>query len=224
MPKRMPRTTCTRALLPLALIATLHAQTPADIATPQLQILAPNLARISGIEPTQTISYVRFFLLATPDAPAQPAPANTSAAFDLTRPTLTAQCTQDKKGKQHFELFVNFGNVTDTTYYPPWRPTSPDDHFPPRTDKVSITMEFLGYTHFKPVKRQFEKVLSPYGQLRYNNPAVGSSNLEDLSYYLQVLRALPTLRLTLGTQSASFLTTPLLAQLHAEPLCHASGL
>ncbi len=85
-------------------------------------------------------------------------------------------------------------------------------------------MDFLGYTKFKPAKRQFEKVLAPYGQLRYNNPGVGSSNMEDLSYYLQVLRALPTLRLTLGPQSASFFMTPLLAQLHADPLCRASGM
>jgi hypothetical protein len=67
-------------------------------------------------------------------------------------------------------------------------------------------------------------VIAPYGQLRYNNPAVGSSNMEDIAYYLQVLRSLPTLRVTAGPQSASFLTTPLLAQLHNEPLCRASGL
>lgn len=211
--------TCLPALLSLTLVATLHAQSTADsTATPSVQMLAPNLARLSGVEPTQNISYVRFFLLADPptSAPAQP------AAFDLSRPTLTAQCTQDKKGKQRFELFVNFGNVTDTAFYP-WRPTLPTDDFPPPTEKVTLTMEFLGYTHFKPVKRQFEKVPAPYGQLRYNNPAVGSSNLEDFAYYLQVLRALPTFRVTLGTQTASFLTTPLLAQLHAEPLCRASG-
>jgi hypothetical protein len=195
------------------------AQTAPDPATaPQLQPIAPNLARLSGVEPTQSITYTRFFLLAIPEDPPQSAPG----AFDITRPTLTAQCTQDKKGKQHFELFVNFGNIADTAFYPPWRPTLPTD-FPPRTEKITVIMEFLGYTKFKPVKRQFEKVLSPYGQLRYNNPGGGSANMEDLSYYLQVLRALPTLRLTAGTQSASFLTTPLLVQLHADPLCRASG-
>lgn len=201
-------------LRPLLTLTLLLAQAAPSTTTPKLQILAPNLARLSGVEPTQRITYVRFFLLAD-SAPPQ-------SAFDITRPTLTAQCTQDAKGKLRFELFVNFGNVTDTAYYPPWRPTLPTD-FPTKTEKVTVTMEFLGYTHFKPVKRQFEKVLSPYGQLRYNNPGRGSSNMEDLSYYLQVLRALPTLRLTAGAQTASFLTTPLLAQLHAEPLCRASG-
>lgn len=205
-----------RALLALTLLI---AQSPTDSSTPQLQTLAPNLARLSGVEATQHISYVRFFLLETPAATPPPQPA-----FDITRPTLTAQCTQDAKGKLRFELFVNFGNIPDTTYYPPWRPTSPDELFPPRTEKIPVTMEFLGYTKFKPVKRQFEKVLSPYGQLRYNNPGAGSTNMEDIPYYLQVLRALPTLRLTAGTQTASFLTTPLLAQLHADPLCRASGL
>jgi hypothetical protein len=208
-----------RALLAATLALVQTAPSTNEAVVPQLQTLAPNLARLSGVEPTQSISYVRFFLL---EYPPQSPPANPPAAFDITRPTLTAQCTQDKKGKLRFELFVNYGSITDIAFYPPWRPTLPTD-FPPRTDKITVTMEFLGYTHFKPVKRQFEKVLAPYGQLRYNNPGSGSSNMEDLSYYLQVLRALPTLRLTAGTQSASFFTTPLLAQLHADPLCRASG-
>jgi hypothetical protein len=206
-----------RTLLAIALLA---LQNPAATSPAPLETLAPNLARLSGMEPTSGIRYVRLFLLE--DAAHTPS-QTTPAPFDLTRATLTAQCTQDKKGKLHFELFVNFGNIPDTAFYPPWRPTLPTD-FPPPTEKVTVTMEFLGYTHFKPAKRQFEKVIAPYGQLRYNNPAVGSSNMEDIAYYLQVLRSLPTLRVTAGPQSASFLTTPLLAQLHNEPLCRASGL
>jgi hypothetical protein len=206
-----------RTLLAIALLA---LQNPAATSPAPLETLAPNLARLSGVEPSSGISYVRLFLLE--DAAHNPS-QTPSADFDLTRATLTAQCTQDKKGKLHFELFVNFGNINDTAYYPPWRPTLPTD-FPPPTEKVTVTMEFRGYTRFKPAKRQFEKVIAPYGQLRYNNPAVGSSNMEDIAYYLQVLRSLPTLRVTAGPQSASFLTTPLLAQLHNEPLCRASGL
>jgi len=206
-----------RTLLAMALVALQNSAPPSQ---PPLETLAPNLARLSGVEPTSGITYVRLFLLE--DAAHNPSQTE-PAAFDLTRATLTAQCTQDKKGKLHFELFVNFGNITDTAFYPPWRPTLPTD-FPPPTQKVTVTMEFLGYTRFKPAKRQFEKVVAPYGQLRYNNPAVGSANMEDIAYYLQVLRSLPTLRLSAGPQSASFLTTPLLAQLHNEPLCRASGL
>ena len=209
-----------RMLLALALLSVQTAATANDTTTPRLETLAPNLARLSGVEPTSGITYVRLFLLE--DAAHNPSQTE-PAAFDLTRATLTAQCTQDKKGKLHFELFVNFGNITDTAFYPPWRPTLPTD-FPPPTEKVTVTMEFLGYTRLKPAKRQFEKVVAPYGQLRYNNPAVGSANMEDIAYYLQVLRSLPTLRLSAGPQSASFLTTPLLAQLHNEPLCRASGL
>lgn len=206
-----------RALLAVTLLNAQTAPAPPDsTATPQLQTLAPNLARFSGTDSSSGITYVRIFLLSDP-------PPNTPATFDLTRPTLTAQCTQDKKGKLRFELFVNFGNITDTAFYPPWRPSYPAEE-PPVIQHTTVTMEFLGYTHFKPAKRQFEKVIAPYGQLRYNNPGVGSFNMEDLSYYLQVLRALPTLRLTDGPQSASFLTTPLLAQLHNEPLCKASGI
>jgi hypothetical protein len=206
-----------RTLLAIALLA---LQNPAATSPAALETLAPTLARLSGMEPTSGIRYVRLFLL---EEAARKPSQTTPAPFDLTQATLTAQCTQDKKGKLHFELFVNFGNIPDTAFYPPWRPTLPTD-FPPPTEKVTVTMEFLGYTHFKPAKRQFEKVIAPYGQLRYNNPAVGSSNMEDIAYYLQVLRSLPTLRVTAGPQSASFLTTPLLAQLHNEPLCRASGL
>lgn len=205
-----------RALLAVSIFAVQTTSSAPNSTTP-LHVLAPNLARLSGVEPNSGITYVRFFLLNDPASP-----ATSSAVFDITRPTPTAQCTQDTKGKLRFELFVNFGNISDTAFYPPWRPTSPTD-FPPRTEKVTVTMEFLGYTRFKPARRQFEKVLAPYGQLRYNNPGAGSSNMEDLSYYVQVLRALPTLRLTLGAQTASFLSTPLLAQPHAEPLCRASG-
>ena len=205
-----------RTLLAIALLA---LQNPAATSPAPLETLAPNLARLSGVEPSSGISYVRLFLLEDARNPSQTTPA----PFDLTHATLTAQSTQDKKGKLHFELFVNFGNINDTAYYPPWRPTLPTD-FPPPTEKVTVTMEFLGYTRFKPAKRQFEKVIAPYGQLRYNNPAVGSSNMEDIAYYLQVLRSLPTLRVSLGPQVASFLTTPLLTQLHNEPLCRAAGL
>ncbi len=206
-----------RALLALAfLFAQTTSVTTDSTSAPPLQTLSPNLALLSGTDSFSDITYVRFFLLSDP-------PAGTPATFDLTRPTLTAQCTQDKKGKLRFELFVNFGGIPDTAFYPPWSPNYPSEQ-PPPIQHVTVTMEFLGYTHFKPAKRQFEKVVAPYGQLRYNNPGVGSSNMEDLSYYLQVLRALPTLRVSLGPQTASFLITPLLTQLHGEPLCRASGL
>ena len=129
---------------------------------------------------------------------------------------------QRPNGKLYFELFANFGGVTDTSFYHPWTPADGGE-FAPRTSRLTVTMEFLGYTHVKPVKRQWERVLQPLGQLRYTPPGK-DANLEPISYYFQFLRALPTLRLTADSHTASFLTTALQDQLHNEPLCTASGL
>src|ERR1700744_1179912 len=109
---------CSRILLTLALLSVQTAATVNNSTTLKLETLAPNLARLSGVEPTSGITYLRLFLLE--DAPHNP--SEPAAAFDLTRATLTAQCTQDKKKKLRFELFVNFGSITDTAYYPPWQP------------------------------------------------------------------------------------------------------
>jgi hypothetical protein len=137
---------------------------------------------------------------------------------------LIAQCTQRPNGKSYFELFVNFGGATDLAFYPPWTPVSNTDLFPPRTSKVMLTMEFLGYTHVKPVRRQWEVPVQTPEQYRYNTPGGSSSNLEDVTYYLRYLLALPTLRLTLDDRSVDFLTTPLLAEIRKEPLCRAAAL
>jgi hypothetical protein len=60
------------------------------------------------------------------------------------------------------------------------------------------------------------------GSSSYNPPPVGSSNLEDSTYYLRFLLALPTLRLTLNQKAAEFNTASLLDQIRKEPLCKAS--
>ena len=185
----------------------------------QLPTIAPNLARTEGVDTASGIAYTRLYVSAadSPSFTAQP------ATLDLSNPTLTAQCTKRANGKLFFELFVNFGGVTDTAFYHPWTPAD-GGLFPPRTTKITMTMEFLGYTKVKPMKRQWELVLQPAGQYRYNQPGSGSSNLDDFPYFFQYLRALPTLRLTVQNHSASFLTTALMAQLHKEPLCAAAGL
>ena len=206
------------ALLFCSLQAT--AQPPAASVTG----LSNGIGRIEGKDVSSGISYVRLFLSAAPAA-ATPAVTSVSpAAMDLSLPTLTAQCTQAPNGKFRFELFVNFGGVSDTAFYPPWKPANPQDLFPPRTEKVNLTMEFLGYTKVKPVQRQFEKMLQPAGQLRYNSPGGSSRNMEEIAYYFQYLRALPTLHISGDGHTATFLTAPLLAQIHNEPLCRASGL
>jgi hypothetical protein len=181
--------------------------------------LASGIDRIAGLEPTSRIQYVRLALAGSLHLPAavdSPAPSPS--------PTLIAQCSLRPNGKSYFELFANFGGPTDMAFYPPWTPSSQDDLFPPTTQKVIMTMDFLGYTHVKPVRRQWEIPVQTPGQYRHNPPGSRSSNLEEITYYLRYLLALPTLRLTLGNNSADFLTTPLLNEIRKEPLCRAASL
>ncbi len=87
-------------------------------------------------------------------------------------------------------------------------------------------MQFLGYTRYKPVRRRWETLQQPAGWLRYATPGMRSANMEQIMFYLQVLRALPTLRLIGkdGATGVEFDTTTLQQAIRAEPLCHASGL
>jgi hypothetical protein len=194
-----------------------HSTVDAD--QPEKTTLASGVDSISGLEPTSNIHYVRLIL---PGSLRTRSPADFPAPSPA--PTLIAQCTLKPNGKSSFELFANFGGTTDLAFYPPWTPTSKQDLFPPRTDKVNLTMEFLGYTHVTPVRRQWEIPIQTPGQYRYNPPGGGSANLEEITYYLRYLVALPTLRLTLDTRSADFLTTPLLDEIRKEPLCRAASL
>jgi hypothetical protein len=180
---------------------------------------ANGLDRIAGQEPASGIQYIRIVLTGSLHLPAavdSPAPSPA--------PTLIAQCTLRPNGKSYFELFANFGRATDLAFYPPWTRTSQGDLFPPPTEKVMMTMDFLGYTHVKPVRRQWEIPVQTPHQYRDNPPGAGSTNLEEIAYYLRYLLALPTLRLTLGNNSAEFLTTPLLNEIRKEPLCRAAAL
>jgi hypothetical protein len=198
--------------------STLKAQQP---ESNQLEktALPTGIDRLAGQETTSHIQYVRLVLagsLRTPSPADSPPPSPP--------PTLIAQCTLRPNGNSYFELFANFGGTTDLAFYPPWTPTSKDELFPPLTDKVTLTMDFLGYTHVKPVRRQWEIPLQTPGQYRYNPPGAGSANLEEIAYYLRYLLALPTLRLTLNNRSADFFTTPLLNEVRKEPLCRAAAL
>jgi hypothetical protein len=181
--------------------------------------LPSGIDRLAGEETTSHIQYVRLVLsgsLRTPPSGETSAPSPA--------PTLIAQCSLRPNRKSYFELFANFGGATDLAFYPPWTPASKEDLFPPNTDKVTLTMDFLGYTRVKPVRRQWEIPVQTPGQYRYNPPGGGSANLEEITYYLRYLLALPTLRLTLSNRSADFLTTPLLDEIRKEPLCRAAAL
>jgi hypothetical protein len=203
-----------RAAATLAALLLLYAVLPVSAQT---TTLSPGISRIEGTDAESGITYTRIFLegkLLSPPS-AEPLPASP--------PTLTAQCTQRPAGKLFFELFANYGGVEDTSFHRPWQ-SGDGGLFAPSTVKVKVTMEFLGYTHVKPVARQWERLDVPSGQLRYNSPSRASSNMEDAIYYLQYLKALPTLRLTYAGKTIEFLTTPLLDEIRKEPRCRASGL
>jgi hypothetical protein len=186
---------------------------------PEKTTLVSGIDRLAGPDTTSHIQYVRLILTGSLRTPS---PSDSSAPS--LPPTLIAQCTLRPDGKSYFELFANFGGVTDLAFYPPWTPTSKQDLFPPSTEKATFTMEFLGYTRVKPVRRQWEIPVQTPGQYRYNPPGAASANLEEITYYLRYLLSLPTLRLTLDNRTADFLTTPLLSEIRKEPLCRAANL
>jgi hypothetical protein len=177
--------------------------------------LASGVVRMHATHAPSSIEWVRLLLSGT---------AVRGAAGTSGPPLLIAQCTRFPNGQFKYEMFASFGDATDLGFYPPWKPTSSQDLFPPRTQKVTFTMEFLGYTHVKPLRRQWEIPVETAGLYRFSPPGSGSSNLEEIAFDLRYLLALPTMRLSLADRTAEFATTPLLAEIRKEPLCRAAGL
>lgn len=143
-------------------------------------------------------------------------------------PRLTAQCTKDAKGKLRFELLADVGDVAELRFVPPFKATT-DDPFPPNLPKATVAMEFLGYMKVKPVKRQWVGIDGLAGEWKYATPGMNSGNMEEVMFYLQYLKALPTLRLTLPGRAGKpvvveFETTQWQARVKAEPMCWASAL
>jgi hypothetical protein len=188
---------------------------------PQQSTLVGGIDRIAGIDLPSSIQYTRLILNGMARSPiktvaAQPQPDPP--------PVFIAQCSLRPDGKYVFEAFTSFGGPLDLKFYPPWKPKDSHDLFAPPTTKVTITMDFIGYTRVKPLRRQWEIPIEPPSLYRYNPPSSKSSNLEEFSYFLRYLLSLPTLRLTLGERATEFQTTPLLAAIRSEPLCRAAGL
>jgi hypothetical protein len=201
------------------LLATLLIGAP--LLAGQSAAVVPGLVRVAGEDAPSKIAYVRFAL---DGRLLDEHGAGLAVSSDIVPPRLIAQCTRHPSGKQAFELLADFGGVDDMAYYPPWDRERDGGLFAPQLEKVGVTMEFLGYTHVKPVKRQWEVLLQPVGQLRYNPPGAGSANMEDSTYYLRYLLALPTLRLHYTGKVAEFQTSKLLEQIGKEPVCKAAGL
>lgn len=195
-----------RSVLPL--LASLLASTALAQQTSQIR-------HIEGTDPVTGTEYTRILL------PGQLISTSTLTPVDFAGPpTLIAQCTRQSSGKQGFELFLSFGDATDLGFHPPVEP-SPTH---PRPQRVSLTLDFSGYTHLDGVKRQWEDLREPNGILRYNAPGFHSSNIDDASVILRYLVALPELRLTQADRSAAFNTSPLLTEIRSAPLCKASHL
>jgi hypothetical protein len=209
------------ALILLPAASSARAQQPESPAASQPTTLPSGVQRVAGTEPASHIQYARLILKGTLHAAGKAAP---DPPPPDPAPVLIAQCSLRPNGKYVFELFASFGGPAELDFYPPWKPSGPNDLFPPTTRKATITMDFLGYTHVKPFRRQWEIPVEAPSLYHYNPPSGGSSNMEEVSYFLRYLMSLPTLRLTLDNRASEFLTTPILADIHNEPLCHAAGI
>jgi hypothetical protein len=100
-----------RVVFALALLCSstvISAQQPehrtVDTDQPEKTILASGVIRISGLEPTSNIHYVRLILTGSLHTPSL-----ADSAAPSPGPTLIAQCTLKPNGKSSFELFANFG-------------------------------------------------------------------------------------------------------------------
>ncbi len=178
--------------------------------------LPPGITRLDGKDAPSGIQYALISVEGKLTGPAAQVPS--------VPPTLTAQCTQTPDGKQKFELLANLGGVTDLAFYPPWHQTR-EDLYPPILQRATVTMEFLGYTRVKPVKRQWEYLAQSPNEMRYATPGMASANMESISFYMQYLKALPLLRLTVpGKGTVEFETSKWQTLIRAEPLCRQSAL
>ena len=172
-----------------------------------------DLVRVAGVDAESGIAYALISLNGVRVEGTQ-----------MPAPRLTAQCTRTAAGKLKFEVLADFGGAAPVVFLPPWRARSSKD-FPPQLAKATVTMEFLGYTRVKPVKRQW---VTPDGlpdEYQYATPGASSPDMEEFRFYLQYLRALPRLRLSVANRgTAEWETAGWQRALHEEPLCAAGGL
>ena len=188
---------------------------PAGLALPK------GVSRLDGTDAASAIVYA--LITVEGRVAAGPAPGSVTAVNEPL-PRLTAQCTRTA-GQWKYELLADLGGGPALVFVAPWH-AGPGSLYLPPVKQVMGTMEFLGYMKVKPVKRQFDLLEGPLaGELRYATPGAHTSNLEPVAFYMQYLKALPTLRLTVpGRGVVEFETTAWQAVVRAEPLCRMSGL
>ena len=191
---------------------------------------SPVIQRQSGRDAESGIQYVLLsvggkLVEVAPNSAGVPASGFASASAKAPDPQLVAQCSLTASGKYRFELLSNFtGSSSPLVFAPPWHPR-PGELFPPHLIPVTVTMQFLGYTKVKPVRREGETLLFPSEWLRYATPGTRSKNMEEIMFYLQYLKALPTLRLSAsGHPTVEFATAAWQQAIRADPVCHASSL
>ena len=197
----------TRALALALLVNLCAAQEP---SSPQPEVIAPNLARLEGVDTGSGIHYVRLILSLPPAETSTQAP-----------PRFIMECTEIK-GKRDLAWLVSFGGVADANFTPPFRPTQARPH-PPHNPNANLTMTFEGYMKWKPYVRSWEVL--PSGELRYRNPGLKSPNLDGPRFFLQYLNSLPGLRIGYAIPAAGsppdmrFQTRPMLDELKKIPAC-----
>jgi hypothetical protein len=174
----------TKALLAMAAILFLTLRSNAQVPEP----VADNLLRLEGTDSVSGIHYVKLIsLLRTPDAPGV-------QAGDV--PRFTMEC-REQNGKRSLHWLVRFDGSSDFAFQRPLTSTSSEPN-PTPNPSVTLRMRFEGYIKSEEFKRQWEVL--PTGELRYRNPGIGSTNLDDPRHFTQWLNSLPSIRLAYARQ------------------------
>jgi hypothetical protein len=212
------------ALAPFLLIsAALSAQTTSqtvdaiehfeqDAPIPQPVPGVPNLMRLEGIDAESGIHYVRLLLSL---------PAGADASTAAPPPRFTIEC-QENNGKRDLWWFASFGGVTDSAFVPPFHATKKMPNAP-KYPNVNIKMTFEGYIKWKPFIKGWAVLRS--GELKYQNPGMGSPNMESPRYFMQYLNSLPGLRLSYAKPAGGnppevfFQAQPILDEMKKTPAC-----
>ena len=168
----------------------------------QLQTLAPGPRKLTATEPTTQLTYVRIF------STEYLSPRTAHPTPPLADDTLHHACS-------HRAVHAQYCRQTSfRAPHPLWRRrryrllSSMAFHRSQRSLSARNTQDnrHHGLLRIHQGKARKAAMGVPHRsrrRTRYSPPAMGSRNLEDITYYLQFLRALPTLRLTIPDKPRS---------------------